>query len=180
MLVLARVFAGLAATTIVALPVASAAVHGLPRGPGGRSRRQTLSEHGTRMLPIGAPLAKVRRLGFIGAVRAGCELASPRPYVAKLRLPLIGTATFDGGKPTSRLRSVSIQAGVITSRGVVLGLSKDFVLRRYPHARIRKSPRGAPIAYKAVVVRRDGKDRMWFLLDRRGLVKSFEIPRPQF
>src|SRR4051794_9330133 len=99
MLLLARLSIATAAVAAVAsLPVASAREGGVPRGGG---RRQTLSERGTDKLPLGHSLAAVRRLGFIGRLRAGCELASPRPYVAPLRLPLIGSATFNGRKPTS-------------------------------------------------------------------------------
>ena len=142
--------------------------------------RYVLTERGTGRLLLGSSLGSIRARGLIGSLSPGCELAQPRPYVAPLRAPLVGTATFDGRKATSRLIVLSVRGGpVATSRGIAIGSRGLDALHAYPNAHIKNSAPSNPIVFHAVVIKRDGRYRLWFLLDGRGHVTSFEVPLPQ-
>ena len=141
---------------------------------------RVLSEHGVDGLRLGRTRMAIRTRGLIGRIHQGCELASPRPTVASLRPPLVGAATFGGSGPGSRLTALSVRAGAVTDHGIAIGSSAGRVLHAYPNARVRNSAPSSPIQFNAVVVKRTGKPRIWFMLDRRGgHVRSFEVPQPQ-
>jgi hypothetical protein len=141
---------------------------------------RVLTEHGVDGLRLGRTRMAIRTRGLIGRIHQGCELASPRPTVASLRPPLVGAATFGGSGPGSRLTALSIRAGAVTDHGIAIGSSTGQVLRAYPNARVRNSAPSSPIQFNAVVVKRAGKPRIWFMLDHRGgHVRSFEAPQPQ-
>jgi hypothetical protein len=136
-----------------------------------------LNEHGVDGLLLGRTRKAIRTRGLIGPIHRGCELASPRPSVASLRPPLVGAATFGGPGPSSRLTAVSVRAGAVTDRGIAIGSSAADVLRAYPNAHVKNSARSNPVRFNAVVVKRGGRYRIWFMLDHRGgHVRSFEVP----
>lgn len=140
-----------------------------------------LTERGVGGLRLGRTLSEVRRAKLIGRVRPGCELVRPRPYWARLRSPLRGSATFTGSRGTSRLDALLITSGAVTDRGVRIGSTAAQVLRAYPEAKVQNSRPGDPLQFSAIQVTRGGRSRLWFMLDRpRGRVLSFEIPGPQF
>jgi len=139
-----------------------------------------LTERGVDGLLLGRSLAAIRSRHLIGRLRKGCELASPRPYFAPLRAPLTGTATFSGRTPASKLTFLSVRAGAVTSRGIAIGSPGRQALHAYANAHIKNSAPSNPVKFNAIVVKRDGRYRLWFLLDRRGgNVRSFEVPYPQ-
>ncbi len=139
-----------------------------------------LTERGVDGLLLGRTRMAIRARGLIGPIHQGCELASPRPSVASLRPPLVGAATFGGPGPSSRLTALSVRAGAVTDHGIAIGSSAADVLRAYPNAHVKNSARSNPIHFSAVVVKRDGRYRIWFMLDHRGgHVRSFEVPLPQ-
>lgn len=145
------------------------------------STAAVLTERGVGGLRLGRSLAAIRRDRLIGPVSPGCELASPRPFGARIRAPLAGFATFDGRAATSRLVALSITGGARTSRGVTIGTSAANVRHAYPGARVENSGPPNPIQFNAIVVSRAGRDRIWFFLDRRGgRVRSIDLPSAQF
>ncbi len=164
----AAVVAGLVAATIPAALAANAT-------------SPVITERGVGGLTLGRTLAQVRGAGLVGRVTPGCELASPRPYGARLQAPLQGFATFSGRAATSRLVSLSITGGAATDRQVTIGTTAAKVRRAYPKARLQNSRAGDPIEIYAIVVARARRDRIWFVLDRPGgRVQSIHIPGPEF
>ena len=144
-----------------------------------RVRLLTLTERGVDGVQLGRTLAQVRATGRIAAATPGCELVSPRPLVAQLRAPLKGYATFDGAPP-HRLIALDVVAGVQTTRHVAVHATAASVHRKYPAARLLVSKPSDPIQLMAYIVRRGGKDRMWFRLDHpRGYVAAIDVPAPQ-
>ena len=140
-------------------------------------RLLTLTENGVGGLRLGDSLAEIRARRLIGPLRPGCELGTPRPVVARLTGLLVGSAEFTGGPGARRLGAISVTRGAVTDRHVGIGSSATTVQRAYPGARLERS--ASPLQYSAVVVQRDGRDRIWFLL-RKGRVSSIELPAPQF
>ena len=139
-----------------------------------------VTEHGVGRLTLGRTLAEVRRDGLIGTTRPGCELASPRPLIARLRAPLSGWATFDGRAP-HHLQALAITAGAVGRNGIRIGDSSAAVARAFPSAHVIDSRPPKPLVFSAVVLRRNGHDLLWFMLDRpRGKVTEFDVPAPQF
>src|SRR4051794_24091986 len=116
-------FAAAAAVATTAVLAAATAVATAP----------TLGERGVGGLVLGRPLAALRAEGLVVPTPPGCELASPRPLVARLRPPFSGWATF-GGAPRHRLEALAVTAGAATSRGIAVGARGSDVARAYPGA----------------------------------------------
>ena len=164
--------AGFAVVAITLSPVAASFADPAPA---------VLTEVGVGRLRLGRPLAAIRADHLVGRVSAGCELASPRPVVAKLVAPLKGFATFSGTGPAKRLVSLSVTGGARTTRGVTVGTTAARVRRAYPRARVEHSPAPNPLQFDAIVVTRADQDRIWFMLDRKdGRVQSIDVPGPEF
>ena len=135
-----------------------------------------VTENGVRGLKLGKPLADARRTGLIGPTGPGCELASPRPLVARLRPPLKGFATFDGKAPHP-LVALDVTGGAITVKHVGVGDSAAKAQRAYPNARLLVSKPDDPLQLTALIVTRGGKDRMWLMLNKPGgHVTDIDIP----
>lgn len=144
------------------------------------ARTQVVTERGVGGLTIGRPLAAIQADGLIGPLSPGCELASPRPYGAKLRAPLKGFASFSGRGASSKLQSLSLTGGASTSRGITIGATSAAVRLAYPTARVENSRPGDPIEIYAIVLSRGSRDRIWFRLSRRGgRVTFIDIPGPE-
>jgi hypothetical protein len=125
------------------------------------------------------PLAEARKTALVGPTRPGCELVLPRPLTAELRPPLTGFATFSGGgaKP---LESLLVERGAQTVRRIAPGATAAAVRRAYPEAQLLTARPTDPIQLTALIVKRGGKDRIWFMLDRPGgRVIQLAIPLPQ-
>lgn len=138
-----------------------------------------MSERGLPGLRLGGTLAAARAAGLIGPLTAGCELASPRPYVAPLRAPLAGTVEFNGRGPRSRVSAIVVTKGAVTNRGIGVGSPSKKVRAAYPGARVVHEDQS--LVYDAIIVRRGGADRIWFLLDKRGgRVQDIHIPSVSF
>jgi hypothetical protein len=136
-----------------------------------------LTETGVGQLQLGRPLASVGSR-WIGPTGPGCELAAPTPVVARLKAPLAGSAAFSGAA-RHRLVALWVTRGAATDRGIAIGATAAAVRRAYPGAVAQDSEQ--PLRYHALTVRRNGKDRIWFMLDRRnGRVTAFALPAPQF
>lgn len=136
-----------------------------------------LTERGVGGLRLGDPLTTTRAHHLIGPLAPGCELGTPRPVVARLTGSLTGTAEFTGNPGSRRLGAISVTRGAVTDRHVGIGSSAIAVLHAYPDSRRERSTSG--LQFSAVIVKRGGRDRMWFLL-RGGRVASIELPSPQF
>ena len=135
-----------------------------------------VTENGVRGLKLGKPLADARRTGLIGPTGPGCELASPRPLVARLRSPLKGFATFDGKAPHP-LVALDVTGGAITVKHVGVGDSASKARSAYPNARLLVSKPDDPLQLTALIVTRGGKDRMWLMLNKPGgHVTDIDIP----
>lgn len=123
----------------------------------------------------------MRAEGLIGTVRKGCDIMSPPNYWARLRPPVRGTATFRGNTPRSPLRSLWLEGGVVTDRGVKVGSPAAAVRRVYPRAQVVNTRPGDPLQFSAITIVRKGKWRMWFLLDQPGgRVEAISVPGPEF
>jgi hypothetical protein len=159
-----------AAVALVALAAVAAAA---------ASAATRISDHGLARLPLGTTLARARATGLIGRTGPGCELASPRPLVAPLRRPLVGSATFSGTAP-HRLVSLEVRRGAATARGVGIGATTSAVRHAYPAAQKVYAKPGDPLQLFALVLRSRGRDRISFMLGRRdGRVVSIDVPSVQ-
>ena len=164
-----------------AVVVASLVAATIPAALAANATSPVITDRGVGGLTLGRTLAQVRGAGLVGRVTPGCELASPRPYGARLRAPLQGFATFSGRAATSRLVSLVVTGGAATDRQVTIGTTAAKVRRAYPKARLQNSRAGDPIEIYAIVVARARRDRIWFVLDRPGgRVQSIHIPGPEF
>ena len=144
-----------------------------------RSGLLTLTERGVDGVRLGRTLAQVRATRRIGPATPGCELVTPRPLIARLRTPLKGYATFDGAPP-HRLIALDVVAGVTTTRHVTVQATAASVQRKYPTAQLLVSKPSDPIQLIAYIVKRGGKDRLWFRLDHpKGHVAAIDVPAPQ-
>src|SRR3954463_6046119 len=94
-----------------------------------------VTEHGFGLLRLGRTLGALRREGLVGSARPGCELASPRPLVARLRAPLAGWATFGGGAPP-RLRGRAVPAGAGPRNGIAVGAPAAMIEKAFPAAHV--------------------------------------------
>jgi hypothetical protein len=139
----------------------------------------TLTEQGVVGVRLGRTLAQVRATGRIGPTRPGCELVSPRPRFARLRAPLNGFATFGGAAP-HWLVALDVRGGAQTERHVAVGASSAAVKRAYPEAHLLTSKPSDPLQLTAWIVKRGGKDRIWFMLNRPGGgVTDLAVPSAQ-
>jgi hypothetical protein len=166
---------------LVAVGIAGAAalVPGVPAIGKDAAKPFVITEQGVRGLRLGRPLAKARTTGLIGATTPGCELATPRPIGAQLKSPLRGFATFGGGG-SHPLQALSVRKGVITVRHIAVGATAAAVRNAYPQAHLLTSKPDDAIQLTALIVRRNGKDKMWFLLDKvGGHVTEIDVPAPQ-
>ena len=165
----------LAAAALVATVVGGAAAQARPPNP----QLLTLTEQGVAGLRLGRTLAQVRATGRIGPTGPGCELVSPRPLFARLRAPLKGFATFGGAAP-HRLVALDVRGGAQTVRHVAVGASSAAVEQAYPEAHLLTSKPSDPLQLTAWIVKRGGKDRIWFMLNRPGgHVTDLAVPSPQ-
>lgn len=140
-----------------------------------------ITRRGVGDVRLGMTLQQARQQGLVGGVRAGCELVSPRPYWARLRAPLRGTATFAGGAPSSRLAAFHVTGGARTARGVGPGSTRSQVERAYPGARRDFAAAGDPIQYFGLVAPPVAPRQFWFTLTaRNGTVASVDVPRAEF
>ena len=138
-----------------------------------------LNEQGVGGLKMGRTLAAIKADHLIGPTTPGCELASPRPVVAQLKAPLRGSATFSKRNGVFRLSALVVTAGARTDRGVKIGDTGASVLKAYPGSKpLNQSTSG--IVIHAIVVKRAGVDRIWFMLNRKaGTVRQFALPTAQ-
>jgi hypothetical protein len=166
-----RVWTAAAAATLATGAFAAVAIgaHG--------SATPILSEKGVGGLKLGRSYAAIKKAGLIGKVTPGCELASPRPYGAKLRSPLKGFATFTGKAGHRVLSSLVITGGAKTAKGIKRGSTAAAIHAAYPTAKDLDSKSGDPIQIHAIVLKRNGKDKIWFVLSKHnGVLTEFGVP----
>lgn len=155
---------GIAAACLPATAIGSVAVVS-PQGFGG--------------VRIGMTLKDARSGGLVGGLTKGCELASPLPWVARLRPPLRGFVTFDGNKRTSKLVNITVMGEGNTAKGIGIGSTFTQVRKAYPTARVENAAPQDPIQLFSVWVGRPGKGMVIRLQRKGGPVDAIYVPLPE-
>lgn len=167
----------------VLLAVAAAA---LPAVAGGNDfagtseplRAAVVSPRGAGAVHLGDTVRSLHRRHLIGRLRPGCEL-DPGQRVARLRSPLKGFAIFS--HPNKRVRSLTIEGGGETAKGVGIGTSPSEARQLYPNADYDPPGTAGPFEDGFIWVNSNQSPKLTFVVDAdTRVISQIDVPFPAF
>ncbi|HEU4739679.1 MAG TPA: hypothetical protein VFS54_11465 [Solirubrobacterales bacterium] len=165
------------------LAIAAAA---LPAAAGGSDltrapeplRAAIVSPRGVGPVHLGDTVRSLHRRHLIGRLRPGCELDRGQ-RVARLRSPLNGFAIFS--HPNTRVRSLAIQGGAETAKGVGIGTSPAEAQEIYPNAEYDPPGTVGPFEDGFIWVNNNQSPKLTFVVDADSrVISQIDVPFPNF
>lgn len=141
-------------------------------------RATVVSSRGAGPVHLGDTVRSLHRRHLIGRLRPGCEL-DPGQRVARLRSPLKGFAIFS--HPDNRVRSLTIEGGGETARGVGIGTSPSEARELYPNAEYDPPGTAGPFEDGFIWVNNTQSPKLTFVVDAdTRVISQIDVPFPAF
>jgi len=169
---------------VFVLLVIAAAV--LPAVAGGKDftssseplRTVVVSPRGAGAVHLRDTVRSLHHRHLIGRLRPGCEL-DPGQRVARLRSPLKGFAIFS--HPDNRVRSLAIEGGGETAKGVGIGTSPSEARQLYPNAEYDPPGTAGPFEDGFIWVNNNQSPKLTFVVDAdTRVISQVDVPFPNF
>jgi hypothetical protein len=168
------------------LALLALAVAALPATAGGYDfagtseplRATVVGPHGAGAVHLGDTVRSLHRRHLIGRLRPGCEL-DPGQRAARLRSPLKGFAIFS--HPNNRVRSLAIEGGGETAKGVGIGTSPSEARQLYPNAEYDPPGTAGPFEDGFIWVNSNQSPKLTFVVDAdTHVISQIDVPFPNF
>jgi hypothetical protein len=147
-------------------------------GSGEPLRAVAVSPRGAGAVHLGDTVRSLHRRHLIGRLGPGCEL-DPGQRAARLRPPLKGFAIFS--HPNDRVRSLAIEGGGETAKGVGIGTSPSEARQLYPNAEYDPPGTAGPFEDGFIWVNSNQSPKLTFVVDAdTRVISQIDVPFPNF